>query len=136
MSSEQAPQSDSKGATQKDALFFFHILNNMKNTPEVDWEVVADLAGYNNAGTARTRFGQIKKKLSALSGTPSNTPKAPRSSTKQKGGELGSGSNITPTKVTKKRGKKTKVEVKEDSDTDDALATIMGNETEDEKLEA
>lgn len=31
--------------------------------PQIDWEAVASEAGYNSAGTARTRFGQVKKAL-------------------------------------------------------------------------
>lgn len=33
------------------------------NTPQIDWDAVASEAGYNNAATARVRFGQVKKAL-------------------------------------------------------------------------
>ena len=77
---------------------------------QVDWEQVAQKAGYSNGACASTRFRQVKKRLgltddsstSASSATPkSTTPKKPRSKK-----EVGSGTNKTPSKVTKKRSPK------------------------------
>jgi hypothetical protein len=69
----------------------------------VDWDVVAEKAGFSNGKTANTRFSQIKKKLGW---TDENTalvgPKTPKAS-KDSGNKpkKGSGTNISPSKVTK-----------------------------------
>ncbi|KAG4428130.1 hypothetical protein IFR05_016387 [Cadophora sp. M221] len=82
--------------------FFQAIFANMKETPDVDWAIVAATAGYNSASTARTRFGQIRRELQKRDG--SSEPKSPfkprakKDSVKQ---ELGSGANPSPFKVTK-----------------------------------
>ncbi len=65
--------------------------------------MVAERAGYNNANTAKVRFGQIKRALGfSEDGTMSATPTPPKSRGK-KATTVGSGTNETPTKVTKKR---------------------------------
>lgn len=43
---------------------------------QVDWNLVAQEAGYTNAKCASTRFGQMKKKFSAKNGTPVQSPSA------------------------------------------------------------
>ncbi|KAF4625336.1 hypothetical protein G7Y89_g12832 [Cudoniella acicularis] len=96
-----------KEATPKDAFFFLTILSNMKNKPDVNWDEVAVKAGYSNATTAKVRFGQIKRKLgfgdqdtaaaSRASGNGSATPKKGKKSS-----EVGSGTNVSPSKVEKK----------------------------------
>ncbi|KAK6069000.1 hypothetical protein SCUP234_06456 [Seiridium cupressi] len=58
-----APRTPNKQATDQDARFFYTVLKHMKVKPDTDWDAVASELGYNNAGTAQTRFGQIKKKL-------------------------------------------------------------------------
>ncbi|ESZ90078.1 hypothetical protein SBOR_9542 [Sclerotinia borealis F-4128] len=55
--------------TVKDAKFFFIILNSMRIVPDIDWALVAHRAGYANATSARTRFGQIRRKLRDHYGT-------------------------------------------------------------------
>ena len=74
----------------------------LTSSPQVDWDVVAQKAGYSNAVTARTRFGQIKKKLGfnpdALA-PPAGAGKAPRA---KKAKTNGSGTNTNATKVTKR----------------------------------
>ncbi|CZR53692.1 uncharacterized protein PAC_03572 [Phialocephala subalpina] len=94
----------SQDPTVKDVKFFMCYIKNMKNKPEVDWNVIAQEMGLANGSTASTRFGQIKKKYidGGIGGTPS--PAKPRA----KKSEVGSGTNITPSKVTKPKGRPTK----------------------------
>lgn len=77
---------------------------------QIDWEQVAQKAGYSNAACASTRFRQVKKRLgltddgsaAASSTTPkSNTPKKPRGKK-----DVGTGTNKTPSKIIKKRSPK------------------------------
>ncbi|KAN0110141.1 hypothetical protein V8E51_006528, partial [Hyaloscypha variabilis] len=104
--------------TPKEAMFFLSILNNMKNKPEVDWDVVAAKSGFNSGKTAATRFGQIKKKWSSMSSEIDTSSSTPKAKTPKKG--KGSGTNTTPSKVTKasptpkKRGRKPKVKAEEE----------------------
>ncbi|PVH80952.1 hypothetical protein DL98DRAFT_626436 [Cadophora sp. DSE1049] len=82
--------------------FFQAIFANMKETPDVDWVTVAATAGYNSASTARTRFGQIRREL--LKGDGSTGPKSPskpRSKKDSVKNEVGSGTNLSPSKVSK-----------------------------------
>lgn len=73
----------------------------MLSCPQVNWELVAQRAGYSNANCAKTRFGQIKRQI----GWKDNGSVA--ASTLIKGRakkEVGSGTNISPSKVVKKQG--------------------------------
>ncbi|KAG9241105.1 hypothetical protein BJ878DRAFT_522468 [Calycina marina] len=42
--------------------------------PNVDWNLVAQRAGYSNAGCTKTRYGQIRKALGAASGSGYSPP--------------------------------------------------------------
>jgi hypothetical protein len=101
----------------------------LTSLPQVDWEVVAQKSGFSNGKTASTRFGQIKKKWSAMSSdidTTSSTtpsPKTPKSTTSKENKTMaGSGTNTTPSKVTKKspavrgRGRKPKAVKEEEAE--------------------
>ncbi|KAI9647213.1 hypothetical protein NHQ30_003596 [Ciborinia camelliae] len=59
-----------RGATVKDAHFFFCILNSMRTPPSIDWALVAERAGYAHAYSARSRFGQIRRQLRLHYGHP------------------------------------------------------------------
>ncbi|RDL34003.1 uncharacterized protein BP5553_08371 [Venustampulla echinocandica] len=67
--------------TSKDALFFQLILMNMTNMPKVNWVLIAERAGYNNAKVAQTRFGQIKKKITTAAAANENQNSAPSTPT-------------------------------------------------------
>ncbi|KAL2066665.1 hypothetical protein VTL71DRAFT_2737 [Oculimacula yallundae] len=84
--------------------FFQAIFANMKESPDVDWNIVATQAGYNSGGTARVRFGQIRRELMKGAGTTetkTKTSSKPRTKTTPIKAEVGSGTNTTPSKVTK-----------------------------------
>jgi hypothetical protein len=91
---------------------------------QVDWDVVAEKAGYSNAISARTRFGQIKRKLGYTADSPAppaGPTKAPRA---KKTKANGSGTNNKPRKVTKipqakggrKKSKAAEADVEEQED--------------------
>ena len=70
---------------------------------QVNWDEVAAKAGYNSALTARTRYGQIKRKLQRQESgeplTPSPTkPKSQKVTPKQ---NIGSGTNNSSSKIRK-----------------------------------
>ncbi|QSZ33716.1 hypothetical protein DSL72_005287 [Monilinia vaccinii-corymbosi] len=52
-----------RAITENDAKFFFIILNAMDSVPDVNWDLVADRAGYDNATAARIRYGQVRRQL-------------------------------------------------------------------------
>jgi hypothetical protein len=94
--------------------------------PQVDWDVVADRAGYNNSSTAKVRYGQIKKALgfqddgtfsATVTPTKSRGPRAKKEKT------VGSGANGTPSKVVKKRTPKKKI-VKDAEPEEEGEATM------------
>lgn len=94
---------------------------------KVDWAVVAQKAGYKDARTASTRYGQIMKKLTgvsagkAMSGT-STTPSSPVAIKKTNGQAkktIGSGTNGNASKVVKSRAPAAKKRKFEDSERDD-----------------
>jgi hypothetical protein len=112
---------------------------------QVDWDVVAQKSGFSNGKTAATRFSQIKKKWGAMSSDVdttastapvAKTPKTPKTKTPKYKTKVGSGTNSTPSKVSKgsptpkKRGRKSKVVKEEepeenghdDPDMDESLA--------------
>ncbi|KFY17401.1 hypothetical protein V491_05003 [Pseudogymnoascus sp. VKM F-3775] len=65
--------------TQLECNFLVAILKNSDGVTNIDWDSVASEAGYNNGGTARTRFGQVKKALgwtvrSTAKTSPSKSP--------------------------------------------------------------
>lgn len=43
------------GPTPAEATFFFKIVQHMKNKADIDWEAVAESAGFKNAGVAKVR---------------------------------------------------------------------------------
>ncbi|KAJ9149873.1 hypothetical protein NKR23_g3924 [Pleurostoma richardsiae] len=55
--------------TPAEAHFFFNILKNLKNKPEIDWDGVAADSGLKNGSTASVRFRQIKQKLGLHQGS-------------------------------------------------------------------
>ncbi|KAH7413395.1 hypothetical protein BKA64DRAFT_741084 [Cadophora sp. MPI-SDFR-AT-0126] len=82
--------------------FFQAIFANMKESPNVDWVTVAATAGYNSASTARTRFGQIRRELLKGNGSAEpQSPSKPRSKKESGKNEVGSGTNLSSSKVTK-----------------------------------
>ncbi|KAH9217312.1 hypothetical protein DL95DRAFT_459517 [Leptodontidium sp. 2 PMI_412] len=82
--------------------FFQAIFANMKETPEVNWVAVAATAGYNSASTARTRFEQIRGELLKGDGSAGPTsPSKPRVKKESVKSEVGTGTNIAPSKVAK-----------------------------------
>jgi len=100
-------------ATQRDAMFFLTILNNMRNKPDVNWEVVARICNYSNANTAKVRFGQIKKKLGCADdngSSPAKATKTPKSANgtptkpRVKKNSNEGGTAISPSKVSKSGG--------------------------------
>ena len=113
----EANSSAKAGPTQ--LSFFQAIFANMKETPDVsagnilchqmlnclhqvDWVTVAATAGYNSASTARTRFGQIRREL--LKGDGLAEPKSPTKPRAKKStvkNAIGSGTNLSPSKVSK-----------------------------------
>ncbi|KAK0122380.1 hypothetical protein ONS95_010620 [Cadophora gregata] len=82
--------------------FFQAIFTNMKETPDVDWAVVAATAGYNSPSTARFRFGQIRRELLKKDGSAEpKSPSKPRVKKETLKNEIGSGTNLSPSKVAK-----------------------------------
>ncbi|KAM3513736.1 hypothetical protein MY11210_002645 [Beauveria gryllotalpidicola] len=113
------------GPTPSEAIFFFNIVQHMKNKGDIDWDAVAESSGFKNAGVARVRFGQIKRKYGLEGDSPS-----------KKTGKGAQPGDIppTPTKVTKSRkapgggGRKVKKE-KPENDEDDYRAAKERSET-------
>ncbi|KAK3191316.1 hypothetical protein K4F52_002526 [Lecanicillium sp. MT-2017a] len=91
---ENTPKKD---PTAQEAMFFYTMIKYMKNKADVDWDKVAAEVGFKNAGVARVRFGQIKRKL-GLDGSDSPSKATPRSE-----GDVPS-VPTTPTKIRKPRG--------------------------------
>ncbi|OAA59422.1 hypothetical protein ISF_06357 [Cordyceps fumosorosea ARSEF 2679] len=81
------------GPTPSEAIFFFNIVQHMKNKGDIDWDAVAESSGFKNAGV---RFGQIKRKYGLEGDSPTKKSSA-------QPGDL----PPTPTKVTKPRKKAT-----------------------------
>ncbi|RAL66368.1 hypothetical protein DID88_006037 [Monilinia fructigena] len=52
-----------RAITEKDGKFFFIILNALDHAPDVNWDLVADRAGYANATTARISYGRLRRQL-------------------------------------------------------------------------
>ncbi|KAK8146791.1 hypothetical protein G3M48_002600 [Beauveria asiatica] len=103
------------GPTATEAIFFFNIVQHMKNKGDIDWDAVAESSGFKNAGVARVRFGQIKRKYGLEGDSPTKKT--------GKGAQAGDVPS-TPTKVTKSRkapggagrGRKVKKEEPEDDE--------------------
>lgn len=103
------PSSLLRIATQTKVLYYEaqrHIRSNLLTSPleKVDWEVVAKKSGYSNGSCAKTRFGQIKKRLGITDDGSSTGPSAsgttpikPRAKS-----TIGSGTNKSASKVGKK----------------------------------
>lgn len=69
---------------------------------QVDWELVAQRSGHNDADEARTRFGQINKIFGFSEDGAIDTPTATKERAKKEKG-VGSGTYTTPSKVKKPR---------------------------------
>jgi len=41
----------------QEAMFFFNIIKNMNNTPDINWDEVAQDSGFKNATVARVSHG-------------------------------------------------------------------------------
>ncbi|KAI6747538.1 hypothetical protein HG530_015848 [Fusarium avenaceum] len=122
---------DKKEPTAAEAMLFFSIVKNTRNKADVDWNAVAEEAGFKNADVAKVRFGQVKRKLgistetTAPTRTPTSTPKK------------GTGSRVSKTtpRSTKGKGKGSKVkqenvEIFEDEDEEgDLMKTSVKNES-------
>ncbi|KAL1903650.1 hypothetical protein Sste5346_000279 [Sporothrix stenoceras] len=61
-----------------EAMFFFNMIKNMNNQPDIDWDAVATDSGFKNAAVAKKRFYQIKVKLGLDSRTNTAVVKTPR----------------------------------------------------------
>ncbi|KAI9784688.1 MAG: hypothetical protein M1816_000753 [Peltula sp. TS41687] len=98
--------------TPKEANFMLNVLANQDGNPKVNWNKVAEAMGLKNAATASARFGQIKKRL-GWTAKPDSGPSGGggNASTTAGGGQAtvksvsGSGTNFSPSKVTKPRGR-------------------------------
>ncbi|KJR87354.1 uncharacterized protein SPSK_01909 [Sporothrix schenckii 1099-18] len=62
----------------QEAMFFFNMIKNMNNQPDIDWDGVATDSGFKNAAVAKKRFYQIKQKLGLDSRTNTAVVKTPR----------------------------------------------------------
>ncbi|KAK3320954.1 hypothetical protein B0T19DRAFT_466165 [Cercophora scortea] len=70
----KAAPSGQPAPTPQEALFFFNIIKNMRNRPDIDWNAVAADSNLKNSDTAKVRFGQIKRKHGLENwGTSANT---------------------------------------------------------------
>jgi hypothetical protein len=82
----------------------FEVSRTSLNTSieQVDWNQVAEKSGYSNGATASVRYGQIKKRLGLINDGSAPAAKSTPAKARTKK-EVGSGTNTTPSKVTKKR---------------------------------
>lgn len=123
-----------KEPTAAEAMLFFSIVKHTRNKADVDWEGVAQEAGFKNAEVAKVpplfypisssklthiqvRFGQVKRKLGISTETTSTSRTTPRKAT---------ANAASPSKVVKTpragaaRGKgKAKAKVKKEEELDD-----------------
>jgi hypothetical protein len=53
---DKQPAEQKVTCTDQEGRFFFAIIKHMKGKPDIDWEAVADEAGYNSPATAKVRF--------------------------------------------------------------------------------
>ncbi|KAM0240842.1 hypothetical protein ACHAP5_007768 [Fusarium lateritium] len=113
---------DKKEPTAAEAMLFFSIVKNTRNKADVDWNAVAEEAGFKNADVAKVRFGQVKRKL-GISTETSTPARAPTSTPKK-----GTGSRVSKTTPRSAKGKgkggkvkKEDVEIFEDEDEEDEL---------------
>jgi hypothetical protein len=128
-------------------------INLLLTAFEVDWDAVAEEQNLKSAAVAKVRYGQIKNKCGMTAvppGVKAAVTKEPKTPTKRKtpakasgsakkDGEIGSGTNTSPSKVVKKRAtpKKSvksapKVEHDDDEDEDDKNAAAQLSKIEDE----
>ncbi|KAL1841422.1 hypothetical protein VTJ49DRAFT_7099 [Mycothermus thermophilus] len=49
--------------TAQETYLFYAIIKHMKGKPEIDWDGVAQFVGLKNADTAKSRYGQVRRKL-------------------------------------------------------------------------
>jgi hypothetical protein len=98
---------------------------------QVDWDAVAERAGYGSANSAKVRYGQIKKALGynedgTFSATVTPTkPRGPR--VKKDKATVGSGTNDTPSKVVKKRTPKKKVVKEAEPEAEEEVEATMND---------
>ncbi|KAJ3493599.1 hypothetical protein NLG97_g4629 [Lecanicillium saksenae] len=92
-----AEETGKPGPTPSEAIFFFNIVQHMKNKGDIDWDAVAVSTGFKNAGVAKVRpssspstppattsltstpqlkvrFGQIKRKYGLDGESPAKSP--------------------------------------------------------------
>ncbi|KFY92064.1 hypothetical protein V498_05175 [Pseudogymnoascus sp. VKM F-4517 (FW-2822)] len=66
-----------RAATPVESKFLAAILKNSDGVTNIDWDTVAIEAGYNNAATAKVRFGQVKRALGWTVGSKTSPVKNP-----------------------------------------------------------
>ncbi|CAK7197732.1 hypothetical protein SEUCBS139899_000380 [Sporothrix eucalyptigena] len=86
----------------QEAMFFYNMIKNMNNQPDIDWDGVATDSGFKNAAVAKKRFYQIKQKL-GLDSRSTLVSKIPRKSRGCKAAADGQDADKKPCKVTKRR---------------------------------
>lgn len=147
-----ADATPTNGPTPSEAMFFFKIVQHMKNKGDIDWDAVAESAGFKNAGVARVRSRPFpfspspfpleihteKQKTNTLLqkqvrfgqikrkyGLDGDSPAGKSPSKKNgRGAQPGDLAPTTPTKVTKTRKARGsgRVAKKEESDEEDEAA--------------
>ncbi|KUJ09062.1 uncharacterized protein LY89DRAFT_741360 [Mollisia scopiformis] len=96
------------------AKLFLSVITHNKNKADVDWSKVAADMGLGSEGSARVRYHQIKKRfLAAAENSTAEKTDA------NKDGKVGSGTNVTPSKIMKSTPTKRKKPVQD--------ADMMGN---------
>lgn len=55
-----ADETGKQGPTPSEAIFFFNIVQHMKNKGDIDWDAVAESSGFKNSGVAKVRPPQPK----------------------------------------------------------------------------
>lgn len=60
-----ADASGKAGPTATEALFFFNIVQHMKNKGDIDWDAVADSSGFKNAGVAKVSPSPLRSPFTA-----------------------------------------------------------------------
>lgn len=103
---------------------------------QVDWESIAQKSGYKNAASAKVSFGKIKQKFSSLEeeqasgiASPKTAVAKPRAKKEKTEKTVGSGTNPSTSKVTKKRAvpKKKSTASKAEENNEDMPDTTLEN---------
>ncbi|KAF4441922.1 hypothetical protein F53441_11882 [Fusarium austroafricanum] len=117
-----------KEPTAAEAMLFFSIVKHTRNKADVDWNAVANEAGFKNADVAKVRFGQVKRKLGISTETtaPTRAPATPKKPTSARVSK-------TP-RSAKGKGKVKKEDVKlllDDEEDEDLLKSTIKAENRD-----